>query len=138
MSIASYALLLNSTLVSFYICIGTFDGLVTFVGTQDRFEPFWKKAQLANMRTGVAGYLFFFLAVLGIYNIRRAGVSTGYTTWTPNPFIFCIASGFIVLRGVVTDPLHGAAIGALVAVGWLAFRWKFRQGIGAAEADMGS
>jgi hypothetical protein len=31
--LASYALLLNSILTSFYICIGTFDGLVTFVGT---------------------------------------------------------------------------------------------------------
>jgi hypothetical protein len=30
--LASYALFLNSTLTSLYICIGTFNGLVTFVG----------------------------------------------------------------------------------------------------------
>ena len=32
----SYAMMLNGCLASMYICIGTFDGLVTFVG---KFEP---------------------------------------------------------------------------------------------------
>ena len=135
--LAIYPLLLNCILVSFYICIGTFNGLVTFVGTQDRLE-LQQGTQLTDLPTGIADYLFFFLAVLGIYKIRRAGVSTDYKTWTLSPVIFCFVSGFTVLRGIVTDPLERAAIGALVAVGWIIFKWKFAKKVVVAEVDMGS
>jgi hypothetical protein len=38
-----------------------------------------------KMSVGIADYLFFFLAVLGIYQIRRQDVGTEYRTWLPNP-----------------------------------------------------
>ena len=99
---------------------------------------FNKGTHPTDLPTGIADYLFFFLAVLGIYKIRRAGVSTDYRTWTINPVVFCFVSGFIVLRGVVTDLLQGAAIGALVVVGWIIFKWKFAKRVVVAEVDMGS
>jgi len=113
-----YALLLNSTLAIFYICIGTFEGLVTFLG--------------------IADYLFFFIAVLGIYKIRRADANAGYTTWTLNPVIFCIVSGLIVLRGIVSNPVQGTVIVGFAAAGLLVFTWRFRKEITVAEMDMGS
>jgi hypothetical protein len=92
-----------------------------------------------TMRTGIADYLFFFLAVLGIYQIRRQDVGTEYRTWTLNPAIFCLLSGFIVLRGVVNDPMQGGVIAALVGIGWMVFRWKYRKEImKAVEVPMGS
>jgi uncharacterized membrane protein len=80
-----------------------------------------------NMRAGIADYLFFFLAVLGIYQIRGQDVGIEYRTWTPIPAIFCMVSGFIVLRGVVNDPMQGGMIVALVGIGWMVFRWKYRK-----------
>jgi hypothetical protein len=87
-----------------------------------------------KMHAGIADYLFFFLAVLGIYQIRRQDVGTEYRTWTLNPFIFCLVSGFIVMRGIVTDLVQGGAIAALVGLGWVFFRWRFgKETVAAAE-----
>jgi L-type amino acid transporter 6 len=94
---------------------------------------------LMLMHVGIADYLFFFLAVLGIYQIRRQDVGSNYRTWTLNPIIFCVVSGFIVLRGIVTDPVQGGAIAALVGVGWAVFRWRFgKETTATAEVQMTS
>jgi solute carrier family 7 (L-type amino acid transporter), member 6 len=90
-----------------------------------------------NMHAGIADYLFFFLAVLGIYQIRRRDVGTEYRTWTLNPCVFCMVSGVIVLRGIVTDLVQGGAIAALVGIGWIVFRWRHRkETIAAVEVPM--
>jgi L-type amino acid transporter 6 len=74
--------------------------------------------------------MFFLLAVLGIYRIRRdPTMKSAYRTPTANPFIFCLLSGFLVLRGIITDPLQGAAIALLILVGWLLFRYAFRRAV---------
>ena len=65
--------------------------------------------------------------MLGIYQIRRHDVGIEYRTWTLNPAIFCTASGFIVLRGIVNDPMQGGIIAVLVVVGWMVFKWKVRK-----------
>jgi hypothetical protein len=50
-----------------------------------------------------------------------------------------LLSGFIVLRGVVNDPMQGGVIAALVGIGWMVFRWKYRKEImTAVEVPMGS
>ena len=81
---------------------------------------------LANICVGMSGYLFLFLAVLGLYKIRRASASsTLYRTWTTNPVIFCAISALLVLRGIATDPLQGGAIACLVTVAWFVYRRTF-------------
>ncbi|MCJ1353905.1 MAG: Y+L amino acid transporter [Icmadophila ericetorum] len=102
-----YAMVMNASIASFYVLIGTFDSLVTFVG--------------------ISEYFFFLLSVMGLFILRRNTDSTSqYRTWTINPVTFCLVSGFLVVRGLLTDPLQGAALFTLIAIGWLIFRLRFR------------
>ena len=137
-------MMLNGGLASFYICIGTFDGLVTFVGklpkkithNQEKLAKspaahllVLPKTSYLTIDTGISAYLFFFLAVLGLYKIRRDDGdpnSASYRTWTMNPCIFGVVSGLLVLRGVISDPLQGAAIALLFVAGWAIFQRRFR------------
>ncbi|KAE8452143.1 hypothetical protein EG329_001610 [Mollisiaceae sp. DMI_Dod_QoI] len=87
-----YALLLNALLSSIYIVFGTFSFLLTFIG--------------------IAEYIFLFFAILGLFILRRKP-EIGEPiprTWNINPIVFCVCSAFIVLRGVITDPLQGLAL----------------------------
>jgi hypothetical protein len=36
-----------------------------------------------------------------------------------------LVSGLLVLRGIISDPLQGAAIGLLIVAGWAVFRTRF-------------
>ena len=77
--------------------------------------------------TGISEYFFFLLSVMGLFILRRNTDSTSqYRTWTINPVTFCLVSGFLVVRGLLTDPLQGAALFTLIAIGWLIFRLRFR------------
>lgn len=49
---------------------------------------------------------------------RGKAIDKRYKTWTFNPIIFCVFSVFIVIRGIVTDPLQGLAIFMLAVIGW--------------------
>jgi L-type amino acid transporter 6 len=75
---------------------------------------------------GISEYFFFLLAVLGLYKIRKGIHSEPrYRTWTINPCIFALVSGLLILRGVISDPLQGGAIGLLIVVGWAVFHTRF-------------
>ena len=65
-------------------------------------------------------------SVLGIFKLRRkdTGLRYNYRTSVVNPVIFCSFSGLVILRGVITDPFQAVAIGLLVAVGLVIFKWK--------------
>jgi hypothetical protein len=65
---------------------------------------------------------------LGIVVVRsKATASTAsYRTYTFNPVVFCVVSGFLVVRGVITDVLQGVAIFSVGALGWLVYRRFFR------------
>ncbi|CAJ2507733.1 Uu.00g089190.m01.CDS01 [Anthostomella pinea] len=95
-SVPIFALLMNGTLASFYVAIGSFNGLVTFIGLSD--------------------YFFFMMSVSGILILRKAdrhkptGSAHTYKTWIGNPIIFSFVSGLLILRGVITEPLQGLAI----------------------------
>ena len=58
---------------------------------------------------------------------RRRGKTheRSYGTPTFNPVIFCVFSSFIVIRGVITDPIQGLAILILTLIGWAVFRRRF-------------
>lgn len=102
-----YAMTMNACIASFYIIIGTFDSLVTFIG--------------------ISEYIFFLLAVLGIFILRRRenALDRSYRTWTFNPVIFCVFSSLILMRGIVTDPIQGFAVLFLTLVGWAVFKRRF-------------
>ncbi|KAF8866377.1 amino acid transporter [Acephala macrosclerotiorum] len=109
-----YALLFNALLSSIYIIFGTFSFLLTFIG--------------------IAEYIFLFLAILGLFILRRRP-EIGEPiprTWNINPIVFCVCSAFIVLRGVITDPLQGLALLVFNLAG-LGLR---RYLVGAGEKDM--
>lgn len=99
-----YAMIMNTCIASFYIVIGTFDSLVTFIG--------------------ISEYLFFLLAALGIFVLRRRenALNRSYRTWTFNPIIFCVFTSIILVRGIVTDPIQGFAVFFVTLVGWIVFK----------------
>ena len=77
---------------------------------------------------GIVEYLFFFTAVLGLYQIRKnAKLTSTYRTSTANPVIFCLLSGILVLRGIISDPLQGAAMALLILAGFMLFKYTFRR-----------
>ena len=85
----------------------------------------WVKYHLsADTRpTGISEYFFFFLAVSGLFLLRRKSHSPSrYRTWTLNPGTFCLVSGFLVVRGVLTDPPQGIVLCTLMVIGWLILR----------------
>ncbi|KAF2274237.1 uncharacterized protein EI97DRAFT_435332 [Westerdykella ornata] len=123
------AMLLNALLTAIYIAIGSFDTLVTFYG--------------------VAGYSFYFLAVLGliVLRVKEPQLERPYRTWITTPIIFCCVSLFLLSRAVFAEPVQTLAVLGFMAVGLVVwFAWvgrrrgvekaRFRR-VGA-EADGGS
>ena len=76
--------------------------------------------------TGISEYIFFLLAVLGLFRLRqsRPYSDSAYKTRTANLVVFCIFSGLLVIRGVITDPLQGVVIVVLALIGLALFRQK--------------
>ena len=118
-------MMMNSFLAGIYIIVGTFNGLVTFVGEAFRDQGF---RNLLQPFLGISEYIFFFLAVLGVFVLRRGGkcIDQLHRTWTFNPVIFCVSSFFIVVRGIITDPLQGLALLIFTLAGWAWFRRRPR------------
>lgn len=137
--LASYALILNGTLASFYVMIGSFNGLVTLIGDliSLRINGIW----LMEYSSGLAEYACFFFAVLGLLLLRRresrqlsqaVRPGSNYNTWIGNPIIFTVVSGLLILRGAISDPLQGVAIGFVALCGMAVFYLKFgTRGFGA-------
>jgi hypothetical protein len=114
-------MLLNALLATIYILMGTFRGLLTFVG--------------------ITEYLIFILTVLALFrlrshsplalmpsspNIESAGAMI-YRTHIVNPVVFCVLSVFLVGRGVVTEPAQGAALAAVLGALWVIWRLKEKR-----------
>ncbi|KAN0072291.1 large neutral amino acids transporter small subunit 1 [Elaphomyces granulatus] len=115
-----YAMLLNAILTSIYVLIGTFRGLLTFVG--------------------ITEYLIFILTVLALFRLRLHPPTppsspmavkfprvTVYRTNIVNPVIFCVLSTFLVGRGVVTEAAQGGALIAVFGLLWVFWWWKERR-----------
>jgi hypothetical protein len=92
--------------------------------------------------TGITQYLVFFVTVLSVSRLRKlqrhhnfyflssdSGIikkQHPYNTCYLYPAIFCIASGFLVVRGVVMEPGYGLAICTFIFSGWVIYLWRFR------------
>jgi amino acid transporter len=104
------AMALNAILTAVYILIGSFDTLVTFYG--------------------VAGYSFYFLAVLGliILRVREPTLERPYKTWITTPIIFCCVSLFLLSRAVFAEPIQTLLVLAFMAAGLIIwFAWVGRR-----------
>jgi amino acid transporter len=122
------AMALNAVLTAVYILIGSFDTLVTFYG--------------------VAGYSFYFAAVLGliVLRVREPELERPYKTWITTPIIFCCVSLFLLSRAVFAEPVQTLLVVAFMAAGlvvWFAWvgrrrgkeRARFRPRVGVEEAE---
>lgn len=114
---------MNTCIASFYIVIGTFDSLVTFIGISQLIHGKDEGIDTKNL-AGISEYLFFLLAALGIFVLRRRenALNRSYRTWTFNPIIFCVFTSIILVRGIVTDPIQGFAVFFVTLVGWIVFK----------------
>lgn len=107
------ALILNTLITGIYIAVGEFATLVTFYG--------------------VAGYIFYFLTVLGliVLRIREPDLERPYKTWITTPIIFCCVSLFLLSRAVFAEPGQTLIVlGFMVAgvpVYWLRVRRRGRK-----------
>ena len=121
-------MMMNGCIASFYIIIGTFDSLVTFIGTVHPSRMAKASIQkILNLKLGISEYIFFLLAALGIFILRHreSAANRSYRTWTCNPIIFCLFSTLILIRGIVTDPTQGLAVFFLTLVGWAVYKRRF-------------
>lgn len=102
------AMVFNSVLCAGYIIVGEFGTLVTF--------------------SGVAGYTFYFLTVLGciVLRIREPYLARPYRTWISTPIIFCCVSLFLLSRAVVAQPVQTLVVVAFVAAGVPVWWWRVR------------
>jgi hypothetical protein len=113
-------MLLTALLTTFYIMIGTFRDLLTFIG--------------------IIEYCVFFFVVLSLFRLRQLSSSSLppqsptlpaatriYRTSTFNPVVFCVLSAFLVARGVLAEPKQGLAIVIMLACGWGIWLWKSRN-----------
>jgi amino acid transporter len=101
-----YAIVLNAVLTAAYIVVGEFGTLITFYG--------------------VAGYLFYFLTVLGliVLRVKEPTLDRPYKTWITTPIIFCCVSLFLISRAVVAEPIQTVVVLVFVTSGVPVFFWR--------------
>ena len=106
------SLILNLVLTAIYIAVGTFQTLLTFYG--------------------VAGYLFYFLTVLGliILRVKEPDLERPYKCWITTPIIFCCVSLFLLSRSVFAQPLIGLSVVPFLIVGVIVYYARIRQDTG--------
>lgn len=103
-----YAMLLNTVLTTGFIVVGDFTTLTTFYG--------------------VASYLFYFAAVVGLLllRVKEPELERPYKCWISTPIIFCCVSLFLLSRAIFAKPFQALAVLAFLAIGfplyWLQVR----------------
>ncbi|KAL2025107.1 hypothetical protein VTK56DRAFT_109 [Thermocarpiscus australiensis] len=102
------ALALNALLTAAYVVVGEFGTLLTFYG--------------------VAGYTFYFLAVLGliVLRVREPTLERPYRTWITTPIVFCCVSLFLLSRAVFAQPLQTLVVVGFVVAGVPVYFWRVR------------
>jgi len=114
------ALLVNFLVTSIYIILGNFQILVTL--------------------NAVAGYLFYFLTVLGllVLRIKEPDLERPYRCWVTTPIIFCCVSLFLLSRSVIAEPLISLAVFVAVVLGILVYFLRIRKvsAVKASEASI--
>ena len=114
------AILLNTFITILYIFVGSFSTLLTF--------------------SGVAGYSFYFLTVLGliILRVREPELERPYKTWITTPICFCCVSLFLITRGVFSAPVETVTAASFVAIGWPLYYWRIGGGTKGFQQDVGA
>lgn len=114
-----YAMLLNFLLTSIYILIGDFTTLTTFYG--------------------VASYLFYFAAVVGliILRVKEPELERPYKCWIVTPVVFCCVSLFLLSRAVFAKPAQSVVVVGFIAVGFPLYWWRVgrRSGTGVRKGE---
>ncbi|MCJ1311532.1 hypothetical protein MMC25_005205 [Agyrium rufum] len=102
------AMVFNAFLAAIFIFLGTFGGLVSFIGLTE--------------------YLFYFLTVLGslILRFTQPRLVRPYQPHIIFPVVFCCVSFFLVLRGLLYSPMHGVLLVALIGLGVLSQLYKHK------------
>jgi amino acid transporter len=102
-----YAMMLSFFLTLIYIIIGDFTTLTTFYG--------------------VASYLFYFAAVVGliVLRVKEPELERPYKCWIVTPVIFCCVSLFLLSRAVFATPLQSLVVVAFIAAGVPVYWWRF-------------
>ncbi|EMC96741.1 hypothetical protein BAUCODRAFT_70153 [Baudoinia panamericana UAMH 10762] len=117
-----YAMVLNYFLTAIYIIIGDFATLTTFYG--------------------VASYLFYFAAVVGLITlrIREPELERPYKCWIVTPVVFCCVSLFLVSRAIFAKPGQALIVFVFIAAGvplyWWRVGWR-KAGSGRKRGDKG-
>ncbi|KAM7200203.1 Amino acid/polyamine transporter I [Naviculisporaceae sp. PSN 640] len=98
------ALVLVTILSALYILLGSFRALLTF--------------------NGLGEYTFFFLTVVGaiVLRYREPWLERPYKPFALIPVVFCLVSGFVVVRGAAFAPVQAILLIGLWGVG-LGFYW---------------
>lgn len=114
-----YAMILNAIITMIYIVIGDFTTLTTFYG--------------------VASYLFYFAAVVGliILRVKEPELERPYKCWITTPIIFCCVSLFLLSRAIFAKPLQALIVLAFIAVGFPLYWWRVGSKRGR-KGDQGS
>ncbi|EME46995.1 hypothetical protein DOTSEDRAFT_69096 [Dothistroma septosporum NZE10] len=101
-----YAMALNAVLTMIYIIIGDFTTLTTFYG--------------------VASYLFYFAAVVGliVLRVKEPELERPYRCWIITPIVFCCVSLFLLSRAVFAKPLQALVVVAFIAAGVPLYWWR--------------
>ena len=100
------AMLLNAGLTTIYIIVGDFTTLTTFYG--------------------VASYLFYFLAVVGliVLRVKEPELERPYKCWIVTPVVFCCVSLFLVSRAVFATPVQAVVVFVFIAAGLPLYWWR--------------
>lgn len=101
-----YAMVLNAIITMVYIVVGDFTTLTTFYG--------------------VASYLFYFAAVVGliVLRVKEPELERPYKCWITTPVIFCCVSLFLLSRAIFAKPLQALVVLVFIAVGIPLYWWR--------------
>ena len=135
-------MLLNLAISTVYLCLGTLNGLITFVGLSEYFFWFLCTAGLLfRLRPRDREKVESYQAILAPpnesndvgpessleeeYEEESASCGKPYRTWTGYPVIFLLFSGMVLTRGALSDPLQGLGIIGTMTAGWVV--WLIKQ-----------
>ncbi|KAF2478591.1 amino acid permease-domain-containing protein [Neohortaea acidophila] len=101
-----FAMVLNAAITCIYIVIGDFTTLTTFYG--------------------VASYLFYFAAVVGliVLRVKEPELERPYKCWIVTPVVFCCVSLFLLSRAIFAKPLQAVVVFAFIAAGLPLYWWQ--------------
>ncbi|KAK9483207.1 amino acid permease-domain-containing protein [Lipomyces starkeyi] len=105
------ALLLQAAVTIVFVLVGEFKNLLTFYG--------------------VAGYLFYFLTVLGVIVLRarEPDLERPYKTFILTPIMFCCVALFLISRGIFSATLEASFVALFVLAGVPVYYWRAGGGL---------